>query len=563
MHAATASSATAYAATDAVDQPTAHGRRRRSLPPTPTPDRDCQLPPDRTARPSPRRRRWSDAATPTVGDTAHRDRHVRPTSPVDDPRRRSAPPTATGHAAAASPSPLDRPAPRLRSPPSLHRLRRGDADRCPRRRAGLHRCRATSISRHVRLRADGLRSGDRCACACAHIAGGDPSSRPARRCSAAASPSPPTRAARHLPADLPPPTPRARAPTTTTCSRRRRVIVADQSPRRLQRRRRRHDRRADQGVNIALGILPLSDCPAFDTNRDGKVTIDELIHAVNRAECRARLERVPARSRRHALGARLRSVCARIRSHATSRLSASHVPVRRAHRASRRVAPALQCRYSARPTGSDSSRMRARSCAFERHDLGDQARGALAVRQRAQALGEAAAQRRRRGRARGRRRSAPAARAANAMRAGLRPVARVEQRVDPLLGGRARGTTQLSGPCERRPRAEAAERPDLRVGGLALGHRRQQRRRRARPSLRRRGARSWPAAASTRAPPAGRPASASPSMRRLQPRQQERRDLVVAAPAAGRGCRPPAMRFHRPHHSTRHCAARGKRRPCE
>jgi len=37
------------------------------------------------------------------------------------------------------------------------------------------------------------------------------------------------------------------------------------------------------GVNIALGNLPLSACPAFDVNGDGKVTINELIRAVNAA----------------------------------------------------------------------------------------------------------------------------------------------------------------------------------------------------------------------------------------------------------------------------------------
>jgi hypothetical protein len=35
------------------------------------------------------------------------------------------------------------------------------------------------------------------------------------------------------------------------------------------------------GVNIALGIQPVTACPAFDTNADGQVSIDELIAAVN------------------------------------------------------------------------------------------------------------------------------------------------------------------------------------------------------------------------------------------------------------------------------------------
>jgi hypothetical protein len=38
------------------------------------------------------------------------------------------------------------------------------------------------------------------------------------------------------------------------------------------------------GVNIALGSLPLTECPAFDTNHDGRVTIEELIAAVNAAQ---------------------------------------------------------------------------------------------------------------------------------------------------------------------------------------------------------------------------------------------------------------------------------------
>lgn len=36
-------------------------------------------------------------------------------------------------------------------------------------------------------------------------------------------------------------------------------------------------------VNIALGSLPVTACPAFDTNADGQVTIEDLIAAVNAA----------------------------------------------------------------------------------------------------------------------------------------------------------------------------------------------------------------------------------------------------------------------------------------
>ncbi len=35
------------------------------------------------------------------------------------------------------------------------------------------------------------------------------------------------------------------------------------------------------GVNIALGVTPVSACPVFDANGDGEVTIDELIRGVN------------------------------------------------------------------------------------------------------------------------------------------------------------------------------------------------------------------------------------------------------------------------------------------
>jgi len=37
------------------------------------------------------------------------------------------------------------------------------------------------------------------------------------------------------------------------------------------------------GVNIALGVTPLSACPVFDGNDDGTVTVDEILQAVNNA----------------------------------------------------------------------------------------------------------------------------------------------------------------------------------------------------------------------------------------------------------------------------------------
>jgi hypothetical protein len=37
------------------------------------------------------------------------------------------------------------------------------------------------------------------------------------------------------------------------------------------------------GVNVALGVTPLSACPDFDTSGDGAVTVDELLRAVNSA----------------------------------------------------------------------------------------------------------------------------------------------------------------------------------------------------------------------------------------------------------------------------------------
>lgn len=38
-----------------------------------------------------------------------------------------------------------------------------------------------------------------------------------------------------------------------------------------------------EGVNIALGHLPVGDCPLFDADEDGRVSVDELIRAVNNA----------------------------------------------------------------------------------------------------------------------------------------------------------------------------------------------------------------------------------------------------------------------------------------
>jgi len=38
-----------------------------------------------------------------------------------------------------------------------------------------------------------------------------------------------------------------------------------------------------KGVNIALGLVDLGVCPAFDTNRDEQVTVNELLQAVNAA----------------------------------------------------------------------------------------------------------------------------------------------------------------------------------------------------------------------------------------------------------------------------------------
>jgi hypothetical protein len=37
------------------------------------------------------------------------------------------------------------------------------------------------------------------------------------------------------------------------------------------------------GVNIALGTISLEECPAFDSNHDSQVTVDELVEAVGKA----------------------------------------------------------------------------------------------------------------------------------------------------------------------------------------------------------------------------------------------------------------------------------------
>ena len=37
------------------------------------------------------------------------------------------------------------------------------------------------------------------------------------------------------------------------------------------------------GVNISLGLRPITDCLAFDTDFNGRVSVDELIKAVNAA----------------------------------------------------------------------------------------------------------------------------------------------------------------------------------------------------------------------------------------------------------------------------------------
>jgi hypothetical protein len=38
-----------------------------------------------------------------------------------------------------------------------------------------------------------------------------------------------------------------------------------------------------RGINIALGLQPVTNCPPFDTGGDGQVTVDEIVLAVNNA----------------------------------------------------------------------------------------------------------------------------------------------------------------------------------------------------------------------------------------------------------------------------------------
>ncbi|MBI1815511.1 MAG: hypothetical protein HYR72_11070 [Deltaproteobacteria bacterium] len=38
-----------------------------------------------------------------------------------------------------------------------------------------------------------------------------------------------------------------------------------------------------RGVEIALGLLPLDECPSFDADMSRTVTVDELVTAVNNA----------------------------------------------------------------------------------------------------------------------------------------------------------------------------------------------------------------------------------------------------------------------------------------
>jgi hypothetical protein len=38
------------------------------------------------------------------------------------------------------------------------------------------------------------------------------------------------------------------------------------------------------GVNISLGQLPISDCPAFDRNGSGEVTVEELLLGILNAQ---------------------------------------------------------------------------------------------------------------------------------------------------------------------------------------------------------------------------------------------------------------------------------------
>jgi len=37
------------------------------------------------------------------------------------------------------------------------------------------------------------------------------------------------------------------------------------------------------GVNMSLGLMSIDSCPSFDVDRNGQITIDELIRATNSA----------------------------------------------------------------------------------------------------------------------------------------------------------------------------------------------------------------------------------------------------------------------------------------
>lgn len=68
------------------------------------------------------------------------------------------------------------------------------------------------------------------------------------------------------PVPTPTPTPTTRAPTCIgDCGSDREVTVDE----------------LITGVNVALGVTSLSECPVFDANGDEEVTVDEILQAVN------------------------------------------------------------------------------------------------------------------------------------------------------------------------------------------------------------------------------------------------------------------------------------------